>query len=155
MVKKLKGEAAPPSRPVLVLPDFPNTSRSRQKRLSHPKITPVHLIIPQTVDIIISACQDLSLQTVTEPEFINIIEDNVNLIKDSVVKTLEDVHINIITKTPSVSPACDYNKPAFCLDPPQLDLNPEVKEEPCCKVYRGGDLFDDIKKMKMSWKMIK
>ena len=156
LVKKLKGEAAPPSRPVLVLPDFPNTSRSRQKRLSHPKITPVHLIIPQTVDIIISACQDLSLQTVTEPEFINIIEDNVNLIKDSVVKTLEDAHSNvIITKTPSVSPSCDYTKPAFCLDPPQLDLNPEVKEEPCCKVYRGGDLFDDIKKMKMSWKMIK
>ena len=113
------------------------------------------MIIPQTVDIIISACQDLSLQTVTEPEFINIIEDNVNLNKDSVVKTLEDVHINIITKTPSVSPSCDYNKPAFCLDPPQLDLNPEVKDEPCCKVYRGGDLFDDIKKMKMSWKMIK
>ena len=156
LVKKLKGEVAPPSRPVLVLPDFPNTSRSMQKRLSHPKITPVPLIIPQTVDIIISACQDLSLQIVTEPEFISIIEDNANPNKDSVVKALEDAHSNaIINKTPAVSPACDYNKPVFCLDPPQLDLNPEVKEEPCCKVYRGGDLFDDIRKMKMSWKMIK
>ena len=92
----------------------------------------------------------------TEPEFINIIKDTVNYTKDSVVKTLNDAYNNsIINKNPVVSPACDYIKPDFCLDPPQMDLNPEVKEEPCGKVDRGGDLFDDIRKMKLSWKMIK
>ena len=152
----MKGETSPPSKPLLVLPDFPNTSRCRQKRLSHPKIAPVNLIIPKTADILISACQDLTLETVTEPKFINIVKDTVNHTRDSTVKILNDAHNNaIINKTPAISPACDHNKPDFCLDPPQLDLNPEVKEEPCCKVYRGGDLFDDIKKMRMSWKMIK
>ena len=98
----------------------------------------------------------MSLETVTEPEFINIMKDTVNYTKDSVVKTLNDAYNNVITnKNPVITPACDYIKPNFCLDPPQMDLNPEVKEEPCCKVYRGGDLFDDIKKMKLSWKMIK
>ena len=140
----------------MILPDFPNTSRSSQKRLSDPKIAPVNFIIPQPVDVFTTACPDLSLSAVTEPEFINIIEDTVNHIKTSAAKTLHDVHSDaIISRGPALSPACDYTKPEFSLDPPQLELSPQVREEPCCQVYRGGDLFDDIKKMKMSWKMIK
>ena len=49
-----------------------------------------------------------------------------------------------------------YPCPVFQLQAPQLELVVEVaREEPCCKLYRGGDLFDDIKKLRMSWKLIK
>ena len=49
-----------------------------------------------------------------------------------------------------------YPRPVFLLQAPQLELVVEVaREEPCCKLYRGGDLFDDIKKLRMSWKLIK
>ena len=49
-----------------------------------------------------------------------------------------------------------YPRPVFLLQAPQLELVMEVaREEPCCKLYRGGDLFDDIKKLRMSWKLIK
>ena len=49
-----------------------------------------------------------------------------------------------------------HPRPVFLLQAPQLELVVEVaREEPCCKLYRGGDLFDDIKKLRMSWKLIK
>ena len=98
----------------------------------------------------------LSLETVSEPEFVNITRDTVNYNTDPVVKKVNEVDNGvIITKMPSVIPACDPQRPDFCLEPPQLELNPEMQEETCCKVYRGGDLFDDIKKMRTSWRMIK
>ena len=52
----------------------------------------------------------------------------------------------------------DLLKVDFSLKPPQLDLLTIVKTEKpeeFIKIPRGGDLFDDVKKYRMSWKLIK
>ena len=65
----------------------------------------------------------LSLETVSEPEFVNITRDTVNYNTDPVVKKVNEVDNGvIITKMPSVIPACDprLNCRATACDPPTL-----------------------------------
>ena len=48
-----------------------------------------------------------------------------------------------------------YDKPIFSLEPPQMSFNEEKCDDTCKQIYKGGDLFDDIKKLRMSWKLVK
>ena len=42
-----------------------------------------------------------------------------------------------------------YDKLIFTLEPPQMSFNEEKI------IHKGGDLFDEIKKLRMSWKLVK
>ena len=75
---------------------------------------------------------------------------------DPIIATVPPASVHHDLSDPSDPSDHLLPRPVFLLQAPQLELVVEVaREEPCCKLYRGGDLFDDIKKLRMSWKLIK
>ena len=156
LVKKLK-EASKPRRIKVNLPDptiFTITSPSswQKQNLTSPEI---HLSELFDLPLSFSCDSPVSLDTkLSPPENPSETEDTYNILPGK-RKTLQEFIFNIESVQLTPPTLSDENLPILhpnlSLTCPQLSLE-EVGWSPPPAVYRGGDIFDDIKRVTAAWR---
>ena len=152
MVKKLKAENFPSKPQTEVI----KPRRDREKMFEFPLIADISVVYP-SIPIIAARREDkLELTPQSEPNLVEIIEDQINH-QTKVNKSTNNVEsMDLTCQSSSTMIVSDdlhnVRNTDFTLTAPQLSLDLDL---PMVKIQKTGDLFDDIKKLRMGFTMIR